>query len=97
MPAGVNYNTDDTLPGAVLSLTGQRLVIRDSTFSNLVNVAAGSLIVENSGPRHHEHNLLLQQPGEASLSWPACPFSGSKHACSIGLLRMLPVMKISAK
>ena len=48
MPAGVNYNTDDTLPGAMLSLTGQRLVIRDSTFSNLVNVAAGSLIVENS-------------------------------------------------
>ncbi|CAL5225946.1 g8744 [Coccomyxa viridis] len=45
---GVNYNTDETLPGAVLSLIGQRMVIRDSTFSNLVNVASGSLIVENS-------------------------------------------------
>ena len=48
MPAGVNYSTDDTLPGAVLSFTGQRLVIRDSIFSNLVNAAPGSLIVENS-------------------------------------------------
>ncbi len=48
MAAGVNYNTDETLPGAVLSLIGQRMVIRDSTFSNLVNVASGSLIVENS-------------------------------------------------
>ena len=43
--AGVNYETDESLPGPVLKLTGQRLIIRDSLFSNLVNLAAASLIV----------------------------------------------------
>ena len=43
--AGVNYDTDESLPGPVLKLTGQKLIIRDSLFSNLVNLAAASLIV----------------------------------------------------
>jgi len=48
LPAGVNYDTDETLPGAVIKVTEQKLIIKDSTFSNLVNLAPGSLIVQNS-------------------------------------------------
>lgn len=48
MPAGVTYDTDDSLPGPVLRLTGQSLIIRDSIFSDLVNSAPSSLILEKS-------------------------------------------------
>ncbi|EIE19974.1 hypothetical protein COCSUDRAFT_58210 [Coccomyxa subellipsoidea C-169] len=45
---GVDFTQDDTLPGAILKLEGQNLVIRDSTFSNLANGAPGTVIVINS-------------------------------------------------
>ncbi|BDA51304.1 probable metabotropic glutamate receptor-like protein P [Coccomyxa sp. Obi] len=45
---GVDFVQDDTLPGAILKLEGQNLVIRDSTFSNLAHGAPATLIVINS-------------------------------------------------
>lgn len=46
--AGINFVVDDSLPGAVLKLVGQDLIIRDSTFSNLASGADGTLIALNS-------------------------------------------------
>ena len=46
--AGVDFVQDDTLPGAILKMEGQSLVIRDSTFSNLAYGSAATLIVINS-------------------------------------------------
>lgn len=46
--AGVDFTQDDTLPGAMLRMEGQSLVIRDSTFSNLAAGAPATLIVINS-------------------------------------------------
>jgi hypothetical protein len=39
---------DDTLPGAILKVQGQSLVVRDSLFSNLAHGADGTLIAINS-------------------------------------------------
>jgi hypothetical protein len=46
--AGVDFTQDDTLPGAILKMEGQNLVIRDSTFSNIAHGAPATLIVINS-------------------------------------------------
>ncbi|KAK9902707.1 hypothetical protein WJX75_003360 [Coccomyxa subellipsoidea] len=45
---GVDFTQDDTLPGAILKMEGQNLVIRDSTFSNIAHGAPATLIVINS-------------------------------------------------